>query len=63
MVCFGLEPGAAGLKMQTNPLCYGGTLEPFLCRARGVGVMNVFNLIFQAVDRFIDTSTLTLEMY
>ena len=42
------------MKMQTNPLCYGGTLEPFLCRARGVGVMNVFNLIFQAVDRFID---------
>ena len=26
MVCLGLEPGAAGWKAQTNPLCYGGTL-------------------------------------
>ena len=25
MVCLGLEPGAAGWKAQTNPLCYGGT--------------------------------------
>ena len=26
MVCLGLnEPGAAGLKAQTNPLSYGGT--------------------------------------
>ena len=24
-MCFGLEPGAAGLKLQTNPLSYGGT--------------------------------------
>ena len=25
MVCLGLEPGAAGWKVQTNPLSYGGT--------------------------------------
>ena len=25
MVCFGLEPGAAGWKAQTNPLSYSGT--------------------------------------
>ena len=25
MVCLGLEPGVAGWKVQTNPLCYGGT--------------------------------------
>ena len=25
MVCFGLEPSAAGWKVQTNPLSYGGT--------------------------------------
>ena len=25
MVCFGLEPGAAGWKAQMNPLSYGGT--------------------------------------
>ena len=25
MECLGLEPGAAGWKVQTNPLCYGGT--------------------------------------
>ena len=25
MLCSGLEPGAAGWKMQTNPLSYGGT--------------------------------------
>ena len=25
MVCLGLEPGVAGLKVQTNPLSYGGT--------------------------------------
>ena len=24
MVCLGLKPGAAGLKVQTNPLTYGG---------------------------------------
>ena len=28
MVCLGLEPGAAGWKLQTNPLSYGGT--PFV---------------------------------
>ena len=27
MVCLGLEPGAAGLKGQTNSLSYGGTPE------------------------------------
>ena len=26
MVCLGLEPGVAGLKVQMNPLCYSGTL-------------------------------------
>ena len=25
MVCFGLEPGAAGWRTQTNPQSYGGT--------------------------------------
>ena len=25
MACFGVEPGAAGWKGQTNPLSYGGT--------------------------------------
>ena len=25
MVCLGLEPGAAGWKVQTNPLSYGST--------------------------------------
>ena len=25
MVCLGIEPVAAGLKAQTNPLSYGGT--------------------------------------
>ena len=25
MVCFGLEPGAAGWKVYTNPLSNGGT--------------------------------------
>ena len=25
MVCLGLEPGADGWKVQTNPLSYGGT--------------------------------------
>ena len=25
MVCLGFEPGVAGLKVQTNPLIYGGT--------------------------------------
>ena len=25
MVCLGLKPGAAGWKVQTNPLSYGGT--------------------------------------
>ena len=25
MVCFGLEPGAAEWKVQTNPVSYGGT--------------------------------------
>ena len=29
MVCFGLEPGAAGWKAQTNPLSYGGTPRTF----------------------------------
>ena len=28
MVCLGLEPGAAGWKVQTNPQSYGGT--PYL---------------------------------
>ena len=28
MVCLGLEPGAAGWKVQTNPLSYGG--NPYL---------------------------------
>ena len=28
MVCLGLEPGAAGCKAQTNPLCSGGTQYP-----------------------------------
>ena len=27
MVCLGLEPGAAGWKVQMNPLSYGGTPE------------------------------------
>ena len=26
MVCLGVEPGAAGWKVQTNPLSYGGTV-------------------------------------
>ena len=26
MVCLGIEPGAAGWKVQINPLSYGGTL-------------------------------------
>ena len=25
MMCLGLEPGAAGWKVETNPLSYGGT--------------------------------------
>ena len=31
MVCLGLEPGAAGWKVQTNPLSYGGTSLMTLC--------------------------------
>ena len=27
MVCLGFKPGAAGWKVQTNPLSYGGTPE------------------------------------
>ena len=30
MVCLGLEPGAAGWKVQTNPLSYSGTPLSFL---------------------------------
>ena len=29
MVCLGLKPGAAGWKVQTNPLSYGGTPKIF----------------------------------
>ena len=29
MVCFGLEPGAAEWKAQTNPLSYGDTPRTF----------------------------------
>ena len=32
MVCLGLEPMAAGWKLQTNPLSYGGT--PIICNHR-----------------------------
>ena len=31
MVCQGLEPGAAGWKVQTNPLSYSGTSLMTLC--------------------------------
>ena len=34
MVCLGLEPGAAGLKQQTNPLIYGGIPEELLIFVR-----------------------------
>ena len=33
MVCLGLEPGAAGWKKQTNPLCHGGIPYIFDCWA------------------------------
>ena len=30
MVCLGIEPGAAGWKVRTNPLSYSGTPNKFL---------------------------------
>ena len=45
MVCLGVKPGAAGWKAQTNPLCYGGTLNIFqfiqLRDSGPVGVLRV----------------------
>ena len=34
MVCLGLEPRTAGLKAQTNPLSFGGTLTHLLCKGK-----------------------------
>ena len=40
MVCLGLERGAAGWKVQTNPLSYGGTLNYLV----SVTIQNYFRL-------------------
>ena len=37
MVCLGVEPGAAGWKVQTNPLSYGGTPLVNFLHSSGIG--------------------------
>ena len=42
MACLGLEPGAAGLKAQTNPLRFGGTHL----------IIQYYNIILDPTDGF-----------
>ena len=48
MVCLGFEPGAAGWKVQTNPLSYGGTptVNVFALQKGNLQLMYVFKSLF-----------------
>ena len=56
MVCLGLEPGAAGWKMQTNPLSYGGTPTFFILKKIGptpASFSFIFSLFKQTLLQFL----------
>ena len=54
MVCLGLEPGAAGWKVQMNPLSYGGTpkIGTFTSIERWVVYWSLFSLKLLNLGRF-----------
>ena len=45
MVCLGLEPGAAGWQVQTNPLSYGGTPSLLFCYSEDYPYKEVLDLM------------------
>ena len=60
MVCLGLEPGAAGWKVQTNPLSYGGTpTRDFGCLITHQCVTNLINALpMITLESFLVSTTL-----
>ena len=48
MVCLGIEPGAAGWKVQINPLSYGGTLLSLYFKWAKLGLFFILVLSYRS---------------